>query len=71
MVSYAWYNSDNNGEKEIATLEMYILDNITSESLQIQVYICTLDVFCRVNKYSKIQPHLTYLFSFGHYFSLV
>lgn len=70
MVSHTQCNSDNNSEKEISTLDMYILDNITSESLKTQAYICSLD-FCRVSKYSKMQAHLTHLFSFCHCFSLV
>lgn len=45
MVSFAWYNSDNNGEKEIATLDMCTLYNIISESLQTQAYICTPNSF--------------------------
>lgn len=45
VVSYTRYDSDNNSEKEITTLDMCILDNITSEGLQTQAYIWTLDIF--------------------------
>lgn len=71
MVSFAWYNSDNNGEKELLHWICVPFTILYLKVCKPKHIFALQTVFCRVSKYAKVQPHLTNLFSFCHCVSLV